>query len=236
MSTLDVISLTAIIAAMLATYKSGKLTPAGTITGGLVAFIIYIGSGLTGIVMLGAFFILSVWATSHKKNEKRKLSTGQQHSEKRTAGQVVANGGVAALLGLAAHLMPHQSALLVILMTAALASATADTLSSELGTVYGRRFYNIITLKPGEKGRDGVISLEGTLAGIIGSAIIAVTYSIIFRWNLTCLFIIIAGTIGNLSDSVLGATLERKGHLNNNAVNFLNTAIAAVSCWVMIIL
>ena len=36
------------------------------------------------------------------------------------------------------------------------------------------------------------------------------------------------GTVGNLTDSVLGATLERQQRLSNNAVNFLNTLVGAL--------
>ncbi len=43
-----------------------------------------------------------------------------------------------------------------------------------------------------------------------------------------------AATFGNLVDSILGATLERKGHLSNNAVNFLNTFAAAALTWLLI--
>lgn len=218
---------------MFASYQANKLTLAGTLTGGIVALGIFAGAGFTGIGMLAAFFVLSVLATSHKKAEKRKLTADKHHPEKRNAGQVLANGGVAAILGLLAYQIQSQAALFAVLMAAALASAMADTLSSELGTVYGRRFYNIISFKPDEKGRDGVISLEGTLIGIAGSVIIAVIYALGFGWGNTCFYIIIAGTAGNITDSVLGVTLERKAYLNNNAVNFFNTILSVITCWLL---
>jgi hypothetical protein len=47
-----------LLAAMFASYKAGKLTLAGTLTGGLIATFIYIyGAGFTGIGMLGAHFL-----------------------------------------------------------------------------------------------------------------------------------------------------------------------------------
>jgi uncharacterized protein (TIGR00297 family) len=234
MSIPALIFLIILFAAMFASYKTNKLTLAGSLTGGIVAQAIFAGAEFTGISMLATFFVLSVLATSHKKAEKRKITADMHHPEKRNAGQVLANGGVAAIFGLLACVIPSQADLFIVLMAAALASATADTLSSELGTVYGRRFYNIINLKPDEKGRNGVISLEGTLIGIAGSTIIAIVYAIGFGWSNAFFYIIIAGTMGNIADSLLGATLERKAYLNNDAVNFLNTALASLTCWFII--
>jgi uncharacterized protein (TIGR00297 family) len=106
-------------------------------------------------------------------------------------------------------------------------AATADTLSSELGNLYGKNYYNIINFKKDRQGLDGVISLEGTLCGVGGSILIAFVYSLSTNFSFDFIAIIIAGTIGNIADSVLGATLERKKLLNNNAVNFINTAVGA---------
>lgn len=162
------------------------------------------------------------------KKCKEKLFIAQENKGRRNAGQVLANGGAGGLLALAAYIFPQYSPLLTIMIAAAFSSATADTLSSELGSIYGQRFYDIISLKKGQRGSDGVISIEGTLFGLAGSAVIAIIYAIGFEWNEKVFWIIIAGTIGNLTDSILGATLERKGIIKNNTVNFLNTAVAAL--------
>jgi uncharacterized protein (TIGR00297 family) len=209
--------------------RTGKLTLYAAITGGVIAIFIFIGAGYTGLSMLAAFFILGTLATSWEKDKKPQAKCVKDQSVKRNSGQVVANGGVAAIMGVLVYFIPEKAELFTLMMAASLASAMADTLSSELGMIYGRRFYNIITLKREEKGLDGVISIEGSVIGIIGSTIIALIYSIRFGWDIRILFIIIAGTIGNLSDSVLGALFERKQYLNNDAVNFLNTLISALA-------
>lgn len=222
-----------LIAGAVASATMRKLTIAGAITGTLIGLLVFAGAGYIGLAMLVAFFVLGTAATSWKKEEKRAVKSHQDQSVRRNSGQVLANGGVAAITGLLAIIFPSQAVLFVVMMAASLASATADTLSSELGMVYGRRFYNVITWQKEAKGLDGVISLEGTVIGIIGSALIATIYSLGYGWNINFLFIVIAGTAGNLTDSILGALLERKRYLNNDAVNFLNTMVAAILTWLI---
>jgi uncharacterized protein (TIGR00297 family) len=214
--------------AMYFSVRAGKLNLVGALTGGLLGFLIFAGAGFTGIAMIGAFFLLGTAATSWKMNYKQQLHIAEKERGKRKASQVIANAGVAALLGVVTLLLPEHRILFSMMMAASLSSATADTLSSELGNVYGRRFYNIISFRKDKRGLDGVVSLEGTLFGIAGSAIIALIYSIGFGWSIYLWFIILAGTIGNILDSILGATLQRKHYVNNDAVNFFNTLIAAM--------
>ncbi|HVU98588.1 MAG TPA: DUF92 domain-containing protein [Puia sp.] len=220
-------------AAAAAVYRR-KLTPAAGITGVLTGAAIYAGSGYPGLLLLALFFILGTAATSWGKEKKRNIKGSAAHESSRTPGQVLANAGVAAILGLLIIIIPHHYSLFLLLMAASFSSATADTLSSELGMVYGRRFINILTLKPDQRGLDGVVSLEGTFIGIVGSILIAAAWALATQWSLhQFITIVLAGTFGNLADSALGALFERKGKLGNNTVNFLNTAIAALFALVL---
>lgn len=214
--------------------KKNKLTPAAAIAGGIIGGCVFLGAGFTGIAMLGLFFFLGTLATSWKLTTKEKLGAAETNKGRRTAGQVIANGGVAGLAGLLSWVLKGQQELFQLMMAASLASATADTLSSELGTIYGKRFYNILSFKPDTRGENGVVSLEGTTLGIIGSLLIALVYSIGFGTVSGFMLIVIAGTFGNLMDSVLGASLERKSYLNNDAVNFINTAFAAFVAFILV--
>ena len=205
-----------------------KLTTGGAVTGGLIGFCIFIAAGWFGIMMLAAFFLLGTLATSWKRKQKSIAGMAQDRGGQRNFGQVVANGGVAGVLGAMALFLPQQKDALAFLIAGSFSAAIADTLSSELGTVYGKHFYNIATWKSDRKGLDGVVSLEGFLLGVLGSTIIAIIYTIGFGWSNRLIWIVVAGTAGNLVDSILGATLERNGIIRNDAVNFVNTLTGAL--------
>ena len=208
--------------------RAGKLTMAAAATGGALGLLIYFGSGMTGLVLLALFFGLGTAASGWRVADKRRLGLAEENKGRRTAGQVVANAGVAAGLGLLAWQFPHAGPLARLMLAGSFSAATADTLSSELGNVYGRRYYNILTLRPDARGLNGVVSLEGTALGLAGSAVLAAAYCLGCGWGPAFGWLLVAGTAGNLMDSVLGATLERGGWLRNNAVNFLNTLTGAL--------
>ena len=213
---------------MLMSVLKKKLTVMAALTGGLLAVIIFTGAGFTGIWLLAAFFILGVSATGWTFNIKTKDGLAEKRQGKRNAGQVFANAGVAAILSLLAIYNTADAAMLNLMLAAGFSAATADTLSSELGNIYGRRYYHILSFKKMQRGVNGAVSIQGTVAGIFGSAVIALVYALGTGWNAPhFLIIIVAGTAGNIADSILGLTLENKGLLNNNTVNFLNTAVGA---------
>lgn len=211
-----------------------KLTPAGAITGGIIGFVIYAGAGYSGLLLMATFFILGTAATAWHGTEKKLQNVTDKNDSRRTAAQVIANAGMAGALALLALLQPQQAILCQVALAAVFASATADTVSSELGNVYGKHYYNIVTWKKDQKGLDGVISWEGTLAGLAGTLVIALLYTLTKSWiGGHFIIIVMAGNCGNFMDSILGATLERKGFLKNNAVNFINTFFAAAVAYLL---
>lgn len=219
---------------MVISVRARKLTLTAGFTAVVTGLLVFAGGGYTGIVLLGAFFVLGTLATSHRKELKAQLHPEGFHPEARNAGQVLANGGAAALFSLLALIDPARAETYVMMLAASLAAATSDTLSSELGMVYGRNSYNILTFKREPRGLDGVVSLEGTLLGAAGAVLIALLYAVVNGFNRALLFIALGGIIGNLADSVLGASLERKHYIGNDLVNFLNTLLAALATWLLL--
>jgi uncharacterized protein (TIGR00297 family) len=207
------------------------LTRAGTtpavFTGTLITGCLYLRTPgwHTALWPLIAMLALTLSATRFGGSRKQDLGLAESHSG-RSASQVAANLGIAAL----ACIPAHSLLIAVAGISAVLAEATADTLSSELGQVLGGQPRLLTTFRPVPPGTDGGITLAGTASGCIGAAIIAALSAATFHTGLPFATIIFfCGVLGLFADSLLGATLERQGILNNDAVNFLSTCISASS-------
>lgn len=206
-----------------------KLTTYGAIAGVACGTFIYIGTGWSGFILLTTFFVLGVAATHYRMSEKTNLQQANKEKHGRTADQVIANSGVAVLGTLAILTTTGYQQESEGLIAGSLAAALGDTWSSELGVLWGSRFVNILTFMQDERGSDGVVSVEGTIAGLAGSAIIAFTFCIIRGDYSLFPFILAGGLVGNLTDSWLGAFLERRDLIGNNMVNFLSTLTGGIT-------
>jgi uncharacterized protein (TIGR00297 family) len=232
----------------LVTWKVRAATPAGAATGATITASLMFSTTAypyspwhTALVPTLAVALLAFVATRVGRRKKERLGTAEGRRG-RSASQVAANLGVAALVGIG----PFQSWMLdlrwlpldltggqmpqfpLVLAIAALAEAAADTVSSEIGQVLGGRPRMITTLRAAEPGTDGAISLAGTLAGVVAAGAVAGLGAWALHGNVNLFAVSCAGGVfGLLFDSLLGATLEKWGWLNNDAVNFLSTASAA---------
>jgi uncharacterized protein (TIGR00297 family) len=192
----------------------------GALAGGGVAFILYAAGGWRMFAVLFAVFVLTLVSTFAGRSRKLALGVAEEGGG-RNAAQVGANLFVAAG---SLVFLPAPFAWVVAL--AALAEAAADTVSSEIGEAFSEKTYLVSTLRPTAPGTNGGVSGIGTLAGLAAAvAVAASAYGSIGTADLA--LVAIAGTLGMLIDSVVGATLENRGLLNNDAVNLCGTAGAA---------
>ena len=218
-------------------FSTRAATPGAALTGSVIAGALWLQTpGLhTALWPLLALLVLTFSATRFGRRRKESLGTAEARRG-RTASQVAANLGVAALAGIplsAAHVftpVAFGGRAAMAAMVAAMAEATADTVSSELGQVLGGSPRMITSLRRVPAGTDGAISLAGTLAGAVAAAMV-VGVALVALPQLSRAdagVALAAGIAGTLVDSVLGAGPERWGWLNNDAVNALSTLAAAV--------
>ncbi len=120
--------------------------------------------------------------------------------------------------------------LLILGFVASLSTKLSDTTATEIGKAYGQRTFLITTLQPVPRGTEGAVSLEGTLAGIGGSLILAVAaWGIGFISALGIVICAIAAFVATTIESLIGATIENKlPGLTHDVVNIINTLIGAV--------
>ncbi len=179
---------------------------AAAVTGGLIFGL----GGLGWAVLLMVFFVsssaLSRAFEYRKKNLNEKFSKGSQ----RDWGQVLANGGIGALMVVIHFLLPEQ-AWPWLAFAGSMAAVNADTWATELGVLNPTRPRLISNWKIVERGTSGGVSWLGTLAAFSGAALIGLC-ALIFTpasQALALLAIVsFSGLFGSLFDSFLGATVQ----------------------------
>jgi len=227
-----------------------------TIGGAFCAVIIGLTIGLSfdffGLILLGTFFFTSSLLSLLIHSENEIVEKGH----KRDWIQVFANGGTASILSILNLLYPNLHDSWEVAFVASLAIANADTWASELGSLSKRKPIHVKTLKRVSKGTSGAVSMFGTVMGIVGAMLIAITSFILQFVNVNeMIIIIIIGIIGLFLDTWMGGTIqsvhqcvvcgletERSFHcrvktvqlkgipfVNNDVVNFTSISIPSVS-------
>jgi uncharacterized protein (TIGR00297 family) len=208
------------------------VTTGGAVAGGVVCFALLCAAGFGAFAALLTVFLLTWFATRIGYNRKQRLGTAEARTG-RDALQVLANLGTAAGCAVL-YAMFRPDRRLLIAMAAALAEAAADTVSSEIGQALGGAPRLITTGKKVKPGTNGAITLAGTLAGAAAAIAVALVFVVsrVFAWRLLAVCAG-AGFAGMIFDSLLGATLERRRILGNNAVNFTSTIFAALLAFLL---
>jgi uncharacterized protein (TIGR00297 family) len=208
-------------------YFARTVSVSGAVAGFALGVVIVLAAGWAGWILLLATFACAVLSSRLGLRRKTLLGIEEPHGGRRGAGNALANTGAAAAAALLAVASPY-SGMALIAFVAALAAGGSDTMASEIGKAWGRRAYLVSTLRRVAPGTSGAISIEGTLAGLVGAVALAslgAVSGLIPAWALAA--VVAGATIGAFAESVMGATLEGPGYLNNDMLNFLNTAIAA---------
>jgi uncharacterized protein (TIGR00297 family) len=217
-------------------WAAGSIDVGGALSAVAIGTIITGSLGLPFLGIMVAFFVVGSVMTRIGYRRKAALGIAQERGGARGMRHAWANGGVPVFLALMAGLAPPLLRdLLVLAYAASVATAAADTCSSEVGKAFGRRTFLITSLQPVAPGTDGAVSLEGTLGGLVGASLVAGTGMALgaYDWPAAAL-VAGAGFLGSLAESVIGVAAERRGWMGNDLLNATNTAIGALIAVLMV--
>ncbi len=187
-------------------YLMGHLTVSGALTATLVGGISFGLGGLTPAVLLILFFLSSSALSRLGVERKQALAATFAKGGRRDTGQVLANGGIPVILAVLYGLT--ESGLWFAGLVGALAASTADTWATEIGVLAQRQPFLITTGKRVEAGTSGAVTPEGTLAALGGAGVIGSVAWLMDEKGSLVVIALVAGVIGALFDSLLGATVQ----------------------------
>lgn len=209
------------------------LTPVGLINAWILGVLLWICVGWQGYTLVMVYFLVGSAVTFVGKVEKEALGIAEARSGARGAGNVWGSALVGAICAIAIFALQSELSWIELLQLGFVASfctKLSDTCGTEIGKAYGKRTFLITTLQPVPRGTEGAVSLEGTLAGVVGSIVLAFVgwlVGLISPWGI--LICAIAAFVATTIESLIGATIEDKvPFLSHDVVNILNTLIGAV--------
>ncbi|KAG7294824.1 hypothetical protein JYU34_006022 [Plutella xylostella] len=217
-------------------YRRKSVVLSGAAFGFIVGFVLTL-SNYCFMVALLTMFLSSSKATKFRSHLKRKFEEDFKEGGQRTWIQVLCNGGMATQLGLLYLLdvgaserpidfvKDYRASWLSIGVLGVIACCNGDTWASELGSVLGKSDpYLVTTFKQVPKGTNGGVTVVGTVCSTVGGLVVGLSqYLALFyfteaaawqyappQWPLI-VFGALAGFLGSLIDSIMGATLQFSG-------------------------
>jgi uncharacterized protein (TIGR00297 family) len=233
-----------------------SLSRSGAVAALLVGILTFGLGGWVWGVLLGIFFVSSSLLSHYQESHKRAIAEKFEKGSRRDAGQVLANGALGAVVAFLSFVAP--STIWFPFFIGIMATVTADTWATELGTLARRRPRMITSGRVVEAGTSGAISLLGTAVSFSGGLLIGLAAGLLTDFPVVTALLIggVAGLAGSLFDSLLGATIqqiffcpacgketERKLHrcgmatrplrgyswLDNDVVNFVASAVGGIA-------
>jgi uncharacterized protein (TIGR00297 family) len=229
------IAVNSVLLAIAAIAPKKLLTPTGLIHAWCLGVILWGTLGWRGYAVMIFYFLVGSAVTRIGMEQKQAAGIAEKRDGARGPENVWGSAFTATLCAIGVTAIewgwfaPEWRSLLLLGYVASLSTKLADTTASEVGKAYGKRTFLITTLQPVPRGTEGAVSLEGTVAGIVGGLMITIVayFLQIVSWQGILICVVSAFIATNL-ESVIGATLQSKfDWLTNELVNVLNTLIGA---------
>jgi uncharacterized protein (TIGR00297 family) len=198
------------LAVVLLALWRGWLSSSGAIGAMIVGTLTMGFGGWIWGILLGVFFVSSSALSHFKEDEKKAASEKFDKGSKRDIMQAFANGGLGSIIAVCSAIWPSETWFW--LFIGVMATVTADTWATELGTLSKRPPRLITTGRVVEVGISGGVSPLGTAVSFLGGALIGLVAGLFTGLGSAWLYVFAAGLgglAGSLFDSLLGATVQR---------------------------
>ncbi|KAL2245506.1 UNVERIFIED_CONTAM: Protein VTE6, chloroplastic [Sesamum indicum] len=191
--------------------------------------------GPSGFLLVATYFVIGTAATKVKMAQKEAQGVAEKREGRRGPGSVIgssAAGCVCALLSIYGIGGEAFARLWGLGFVASFSTKLSDTVSSEIGKAYGKTTYLVTTFKIVPRGTEGAVSVEGTLAGVLASILLASIGCLMGQIHVSEVIIcVVASQIANVGESIIGAALQEKEGfrwLNNDIVNVINISMGSI--------
>ncbi|ABW29647.1 Integral membrane protein [Acaryochloris marina MBIC11017] len=211
---------------------SKLLTPTGLVHAWILGVIVWGVLGWPGYGVVLFYFLAGSAVTKIGMAEKEAAGIAEKRSGARGPENVWGSAASSTLCALATLVVPlPYRPLLCLGYVSGFSTKLSDTTASEIGKAYGNRTFLITTLRLVPRGTEGAVSLEGTVAGMLASVVIALlAWAVgLIDW-IGVVWCVIAAFIATNLESVIGATVQSQFKwLTNEVVNGINTLIGSVA-------
>ncbi len=198
---------------------------------GLLGTILWGALGWRGWLSVVFYFVLGSAVTKLGFKYKNDKGIAEARGGKRGPENVWGSAATGALLAMAFQFGLGTDQILLLGFASSFSAKLADTFGSEIGKRWGSKAFLITTFRAVPAGTDGAISLEGTIASAFGSLLMSyIMYLMgILTWGMPVVVVFSVGFVATLFESFIGAILQNRiSWLNNEMINFLQTAFAAI--------
>ena len=211
-------------------FRVPLMTKGGWISAGILGTILWGCLSWQGWISVVIYLLFGSLVTRIGFRFKKEKGISEKREGKRGPENVWGSAATGVFFAIMANLNLANIALFKVGFAASFVAKLADTFGSEIGKRFGRETYLITSFKKVESGTEGGVSIEGTLASILGAIVMAyvmLCLSIIYTKSQ---FIIVSssGFLATILESIIGAKYQNKFKLSNEAVNAIQTSISSL--------
>ena len=231
----DVVSVLLSLGLSYLAFRQRMLTAKAAVAAFAVSATVGVLGNLSWLLIILTFVLAAFLTTKFKILDKAGRGLQEGKKGERGAINVIANSLPAVVVAASSHFFANimPGSYYGVVFITSISAAASDTLASEVG-VLDRGTRLITNMKPVPTGTDGGVSAIGTLAALGGALSIALIGFMATGWlgdpvpAWSIPLIAFLGFMGSNIDSLLGATLERKGIIGKQVNNVASITIVTI--------